>query len=54
MQVKPTVRPLAGVSAFTMNRAIGQARVMGFLAVQGRRLTHYRNDGPDQTRRRHL
>lgn len=35
---------LAGVSQSTVKRAIRQARALGFLTVQERRLTRYRND----------
>ncbi|MCJ2036406.1 hypothetical protein [Methylobacterium sp. J-068] len=35
---------VAGVSASTVKRAIRQARTLGFLTVQERRLSRYRND----------
>ncbi|MBY0256123.1 hypothetical protein [Methylobacterium sp.] len=38
------VAALAGVSESTVKRAIRQARVLGFLTVQERRLSRYRND----------
>ncbi|MBY0361186.1 MAG: hypothetical protein K2X45_04710 [Phreatobacter sp.] len=38
------VAALAGVSESTVKRAIRQARALGFLTVQERRLSRYRND----------
>lgn len=38
------IAALAGVSGSTVKRAIRQARALGFLTVQERRLSRYRND----------